>query len=80
MILIITCNNCQGIIYYRRKNIGNEIAYIQADPIHKDNKIIMWEKNIFKQIKNYFITCPQCEKETICGREVLQQRVHRGIF
>jgi len=62
-------------IGYDKSDINNVINYVQSDPIQKGN-LITWEHNAFKKIKLYYINCPQCEKDTMCGREVLDERVY----
>ena len=75
MNLICVCDNCKATINYNESDIDNKINYIQADPIQK-GKLITWERNVFKKIKIYFINCPQCKKDTVCGREILEDRIY----
>lgn len=73
--LFCTCNNCNANIIYEEFDINNQENYIQADPIIQGN-LTTWELNTYKKIKKYYINCPQCKKEAICGIEVLEQRVY----
>lgn len=75
MKLMCVCNNCKATIIYEESDIADTINYVQADPIQKGN-FITWERDAFKKIKTYYINCPQCKNNAVCGKEILENRIY----
>ena len=74
MTLTCICNNCKATINYDESDVNIQIDYIQSEPITTGH-IIKWYLNNFKKVKKYYIICPQCKKETMCGMEILGEYI-----
>ena len=76
MMLFHICTNCKAKIYYTQSKINSQIGYIQSNNVATKGSASIISFNYYDKVKEYFIECPQCEKNTVCGVEVLEEDVN----
>ena len=74
-MLFHICTNCSAKIYYTESKINNQIGYIQSNHVAMKGGTSIISFDYYDKVKKYFIECPQCKKDTVCGIEVLEEDI-----